>query len=97
MIHTLTPRIFMVHTRVKQPVRLVDSCGCKMGAAFAGMGLLASTIWYGWQWHLSMLSFGGIVLRVLGSSVAAGFVGKAAGILVFRLRSRRCGTEFISA
>jgi len=88
MIRALIHRTLVDDIRAKESARLVDSCGCKMGAAFVGVGLLASTLWYGWQWHLNTLPFRVMVLRVITWSVAAGFVGKIVGILIFRMRSR---------
>jgi len=88
MIRALIHRTLVDDIRAKESARLVDSCGCKMGAAFVGVGLLASTLWYGWQWHLNTLPFRVMVLRVITLSVAAGFVGKIVGILIFRMRSR---------
>ncbi len=87
MIRTLIHRTLIGDIRAEEPVRL-DSCGCKMGTAFVGVGLLVSTVWYGWQWHLSTLPFRTMVLRVITWSVAAGFAGKMVGILIFRMRSR---------
>ncbi len=88
MIRTLRHRTLIDDIGAKEPARLVDSCGCKMGAAFVGVGLFASTVWYGWQWHLSTLPIRAMVLRVVTWSVAAGFAGKIMGILIFRVRSR---------
>jgi hypothetical protein len=88
MVRTLIHRTVIEDIRAKQPVRVVDSCGCRMGSGFVAVGLVASTLWYGWQWHLSMLPLRAMVLRVITWSVAAGFAGKMVGILIFRLRSR---------
>ncbi len=88
MIRTLIRRTLIDDIHAKEPARLVDSCGCKMGTAFVGVGLLVSTVWYGWQRHLSTLPFRTMVLRVITWSVAAGFAGKMVGILIFRMRSR---------
>jgi len=50
------------------------------GGSLRWRGVLASTLWYGWQWHLNTLPFRVMVLRVITWSVAAGFVGKIVGI-----------------
>jgi len=41
MIRALIHRTLVDDIRAKESARLVDSCGCKMGAAFVGVGLLA--------------------------------------------------------
>jgi hypothetical protein len=88
MIRTLRPRTLIGGIGAQESARLLDSCGCKMGAAFVGVGLLASTAWYGWRWHLSTLPIRAMVLRIITWSVAAGLAGKIVGILIFRMRSR---------
>ena len=65
-----------------------ESCGCRAGARFLSVALVASTIWYGWQHVAVALPLRSAVLHVLIISTAAAVVGKALGILLFRLRRR---------
>lgn len=47
-------------------------------------GLLASAVWYGWQFHAGEASLGGAIVRVLAVTFAAAGAGKVLGILRHR-------------
>jgi hypothetical protein len=68
---------------------MVDSCGCRTGAAFLAAALLVSGLWYAWAWHAATLSAGAAVLRVFLWAFCAAMVGKIVGILGFRIRAFR--------
>lgn len=61
-----------------------DSCGCATGAVMLGLGLALSSAWYGWYWQNGALSFGAIIVRILGWSFAASILGKFIGIGLHR-------------
>lgn len=63
-----------------------------MGARFLAAGLIASSLWYAWRWHLSLLSLRAAILCILVWSVVASCAGKLIGILLFRQRSHRIKT-----
>jgi hypothetical protein len=60
-----------------------------MGGRCGAIALIASTCWYEWHRHSMALSPGAISLRILTWSLLAAVVGKAAGVIGFRLRSRQ--------
>lgn len=66
---------------------LMDSCGCTVGAISIGTALPASLTWYAWHWNSYRLSLGSVSWRVLLIAFAAGVIGKAAGMLLFRMRA----------
>ena len=66
----------------------VDRCGCQVSARFLTVALFGSTVWYGLQCLAYGFPLRAGVLRVLIISMAAATVGKAWGILRFRLRAR---------
>ena len=65
-----------------------DRCGCRVSARFLTVALFGSTVWYGSQCLAFALPLRAGVLHVLIISMAAATVGKAGGILRFRLRAR---------
>jgi hypothetical protein len=76
------------------PARIVErvdgeSCGCAMGAKFLAVALVFSTVWYVWRRHSLTLSAGGIVWRIVAWTFAAAMVGKATGIFLYWMKSRR--------
>ena len=74
--------------RIARELFPADSCGCRVGARFLTIALLVSTIWNGWQYLTAALPFRTAALHVLVVSLAAAVVGKAWGILRFRIQSR---------
>ena len=66
---------------------LVDGCGCALGAISMGTALAISLAWYTWHWRSYGLTVGGASWRVLMIAFAAAIAGKAAGLLLFRMRA----------
>lgn len=66
---------------------LSDECGCALGAISMGTALAISLAWYTWHWRSYGLAVGGASWRVLLIAFAAAIAGKAAGLLLFRMRA----------
>jgi hypothetical protein len=61
-----------------------DACGCAMSARFLGVTLIGTLIWFAVHRHEYSLTSAGI--RILIFAFAGAFLGKLAGIAVYRLR-----------
>jgi hypothetical protein len=70
----------------RAPSTAGDRCGCKMGAVFVAIALIASVLWYAWQCHSSRMSIPSAFLRIMMWSLLAGCAGKIVGILKTALR-----------
>lgn len=66
-----------------------DSCGCAMASIFLGIGLSLAVAWYALDWGASGLSFAAMLLRIFLFAVVTAVIGKAVGIGLFSLRSKK--------
>ena len=83
------PRLPGDTVRHFESARINDSCGCAIGATFMVAGLLASSIYCGWQLHARELSLLSAVLRILVATFLAAGAGKITGILLYQHTGKR--------
>lgn len=69
-----------------------DRCGCAMGALFMVAGLLAASVYYGWQFRANGLAFSSVAIRVFVATLVAASAGKVVGISRHRWRLTRSFT-----
>jgi hypothetical protein len=63
-----------------------DRCGCAMGALFMVAGLIAASVYYGWQFRANGLPLSSAAIRVFVATLVAASAGKVVGISRYRWR-----------